>query len=66
MSARFSDTARSWCCLAARLLGWTPGEFWLATPAELVIALHDPDEPNIPAAPSRDCIARMMERDTNG
>lgn len=27
--------------LAARLLGWRPDEFWMATPAELAAALRD-------------------------
>jgi hypothetical protein len=46
--------------VAARLLGWRPGEFWGATPAEFAAALAPPD-----AAPplSRDDITRLMELD---
>ena len=32
---RFGNSATLLCGLAARVLGWRPGEFWAATPAEL-------------------------------
>lgn len=35
----FGDAAARLCGAAAMLLGWRPGEFWDATPAELAIAL---------------------------
>lgn len=62
----FAGAARRCCTLSARLLGWRPGEFWTATPAELALALADPCDPASPTLPSRDLIARMMERDTDG
>ena len=61
----FSDAATRWCACAARVLGWRPSEFWAATPAELAMALAAPDDaaPLIP--PTREAIARMMERDSD-
>lgn len=38
-TAKFADTARRLAHLAAVAMGWRPGEFWTATPAELVTAL---------------------------
>jgi hypothetical protein len=35
----FADMARRLAHLAAVAMGWRPGEFWAATPAELVTAL---------------------------
>lgn len=63
MSATFADAARRRCALSARLLGWRPAEFWAATPAELAMALADPDAPPLP---TRDLIARMMECNPDG
>jgi len=65
VTATFSDAAVRWCSLSARLLGWRPGEFWNATPAELAMALAAPDEAAVPPPPSREMIARMMERDAH-
>lgn len=39
MTARFGDAALRLCGVAARTLGWRPGHFWGATPAELAAAL---------------------------
>ena len=65
MSETFADVARHGCALSARLLGWRPQDFWQATPAELVMALAAPaDADALP--PTRETIARMMERDTHG
>jgi hypothetical protein len=61
----FAAVTRRWCPLAARLLGWRPDEFWRATPAELVLALADPDAAEAAMPPTREAIARMMERDEN-
>lgn len=66
MSATFADAARRCCALSARLLGWRPGEFWAATPAELAMALADPADPAAPPLPNRDLIARMMECNPDG
>ena len=65
MSDSFAATARRCNALAARLLGWRPDEFWRATPAELVLALADPDEIAATTPPTRETIARMMEHDAN-
>jgi Phage tail assembly chaperone protein, TAC len=35
----FSDSASRLAGLAGGLLGWRPGEFWAATPAELAVIL---------------------------
>lgn len=65
MSETFAGRAKASFPLAARLLGWRPDEFWRATPAELALALADPDGAESAAPPSREAIARMMERDDN-
>jgi hypothetical protein len=65
VSATFADAATRWCPLAARLLGWRPAEFWSATPAELRMALTTPADLACPSPPTRDLIARMMERDAD-
>lgn len=65
MSETFAAAARRWNGLAARLLGWRPYEFWQATPAELVMALADPDDAAAGQPPSREWITQMMERDSN-
>lgn len=60
MSERFGPAALRLCGIAAQLLGWRPGEFWAATPAELATALAPPDA----AVPlGRDDLARLMEQD---
>jgi len=65
MTPCFGDAAACWCALAARLLGWRPAEFWAATPAELAMALAAPEDSATPPPPSREMIARMMERDAH-
>lgn len=65
MSARFADAAARWAGLAAQVLGWRPAEFWSATPAELAMALAAPESLAAVPPPSRDTIARMMERDAH-
>lgn len=66
MTARFGDSALRWAGLAAQALGWRPAEFWAATPIELATALASPDDLTALPPPSREAIARMMERDANG
>lgn len=61
----FAEITPRWATLAARVLGWPPDTFWRATPSELATALADPEAP-ASAAPSREQIARMMERDRHG
>lgn len=65
MSARFADAAARWAGLAAQALGWRPAEFWTATPAELAMALAAPESLVAVPPPSRETIARMMERDAH-
>lgn len=40
----FGEGAVRLSSAAAMLLGWRPGEFWEATPAELTLALQVPGE----------------------
>jgi hypothetical protein len=47
--------------LAAQVLGWRPGEFWAATPAELALSLGATEAGEFP--PSRAEIFSMIERD---
>jgi uncharacterized phage protein (TIGR02216 family) len=42
MSERFGVAAARLCHVASVVLGWRPGEFWNATPAELRLALQAP------------------------
>ena len=60
MTDSFGAAALSLYGFAARLLGWGPGTFWEATPAELVTALT---QPGAPAALDRNDLTRMMEQD---
>jgi hypothetical protein len=46
--------------LAARVLGWRPGEFWAATPAELASALGVDEMAFEPVAGEE--LARLMAR----
>lgn len=65
MTERFGEAALRACALAARALGWRPGEFWSATPAELAACLVDPTTPA--AAPlGRSDLERLMESDPDG
>ena len=63
MNERFSEACLRCAGLAARALGWTPETFWNATPSEMLAALAPPLPANTP--PSRDEIARMIERDAH-
>lgn len=65
MSVAFADVAPRWAALAAQVLGWRPAEFWNATPAELAMALAAPESLAAVPPPSRETIARMMERDAD-
>lgn len=57
----FAESAARLAGLAARGLGWRPGEFWTATPAELALSLGV-DEP-AEAPPSRGELMTMIERE---
>ncbi len=61
MTPHFAPGAVRLAGLAARLLGWRPGEFWSATPAELAMTLALPGQPGGPL--SRSEFNQMMERD---
>lgn len=62
MTEGFGPHAMRLFALAARALGWRPGEFWSATPAELAGALAPLGE--APGAPlARTDLVKMMERD---
>ena len=70
MTTRFADGARRLAGLVPRTLGWRPGEFWQATPAELAAILaafrqvQDEREGGQPL--SRAELASLMERDLHG
>jgi hypothetical protein len=66
VTSDFSDAATRWCGLAVRLLGWRPGDFWSSTPTELVMSLSSPADSSSLSLPSREMIARLMERDADG
>ena len=62
MNARFAEGAARLAALAGQGLGWRPGEFWAATPAELAVILA----PTIPGAAgplTRAECARLLEQD---
>lgn len=59
--ALFGPGALRLCAIAARGLGWRPGEFWQATPAELAAAFGPLGEGT--ANLSRSDLTHMMEHD---
>ena len=63
-SEGFAAAALPLAALAARALGWRPGEFWAATPAELAMCLADPAAPA--AAMDRIELNRLLERESDG
>jgi uncharacterized phage protein (TIGR02216 family) len=60
----FSGAARRAAHVAAAVLGWRPGEFWAATPAELVTALGLDDAPQSRADANK--LAALMEAFPDG
>jgi len=58
----FSECAARLAGLAGMLLGWRPGEFWDATPAELAAILA----PAAPSVASADDLARLKEKFPDG
>lgn len=64
MSEDFSTGAGRAAIAAMQHLGWSPEQFWTATPAELRLALGPVD--NSATAPSRAEIEKMIERDRDG
>ncbi|MBA4163701.1 MAG: phage tail assembly chaperone [Erythrobacter sp.] len=65
MTRRFSQELPALVSLAARLLHWRPHEFWSATPAELAMALIDPQAIQAQLI-TRQTIEQLMERERNG
>lgn len=60
MTERFGDAAARLCNAAGLLLGWRPGEFWDATPAELALAFQAPGDAL--GAPDRTTIEALRRR----
>lgn len=60
MNGRFGPGAARFFSVASRVLAWRPGEFWAATPAELIGALKLPSDDT---AFSREELNQLMERD---
>lgn len=60
----FAASAARLAGLAARALGWRPGEFWAATPAELALSLT-PDEPADAPPPSRAELLTLIAKDAD-
>lgn len=61
----FAECAARLAGLVPRLLGWRPGDFWNATPAELAAIFTATDEPA--AAPlTRGELTALMEQDRHG
>lgn len=65
MSDCFAAGAGRLAGLAPRALGWRPGEFWDATPAELaaILAAGDSDAPE---PLSRAELTALLERERHG
>ena len=61
----FADGARRLAGLVPRALGWPPGEFWNATPAELAAILAPADDAGGEPL-SRAELISLMERDCHG
>jgi len=61
MTHAFGPGASRLAGLAARLLGWRPGEFWAATPAELAAVLTPVTAAAQPLG--RSDLNRLMERE---
>ena len=58
-AGRFAEAAARLAGLAGALIGWRPGEFWSATPAELaaILGVLAPEEERATA----DDLQRLME-----
>lgn len=66
-SERFADAALAAGRTACAGLGWRPGEFWDATPAELAMALEGlVGVRGEAAALGRGELGQMMERNPDG
>lgn len=65
MTPTFAEGARRLAGLVSRVLGWRPGEFWSATPAELAAILAPTDDAGGEPL-SRAEMTTLMERDRHG
>jgi uncharacterized phage protein (TIGR02216 family) len=65
VSDAFAGGAVRLAGLVPRLLGWTPGQFWSATPAELA-AILGPNEAGGERSLSRAELDHMLERESHG
>jgi len=65
VSPSFADGARRLAGLVPRALGWRPGEFWQATPAELA-AILEPADASDGAPLGRAELTALMEHDGHG
>lgn len=65
MSERFAASAARLAGTAGAVLGWRPGEFWAATPAELA-AIFDALNPPSETPPDGDVLARLQEQFPDG
>jgi|GEM_PF-206862 hypothetical protein len=62
----FQTTASRLAGLAGVLLGWRPGEFWGATPAELLCVLQALDGGETVTGAGMSDVARLMEMFPDG
>lgn len=62
----FTDSAARLAGMAGALLGWSPDQFWHATPAELGAVLNALAGDAAPPPPTRDEIAQLMEAFPDG
>jgi hypothetical protein len=60
MTERFADSVARLAGLTGAMLGWRPGEFWAATPAELAV-IFAALAPRGEAPASTDVIAQLQE-----
>lgn len=65
MSQSFGAGLDRLCALAARYLGWRPGDFWTATPDELHACLSDPAM-RAARPVTRADIQQLLERESDG
>ncbi|WP_432201701.1 phage tail assembly chaperone [Erythrobacter sp. W53] len=62
MSEHFAEAVAEVFGHAAQHLGWTPGTFWQATPAELEMAMRPAGQHNT-APPTREHIMQLIKQD---
>lgn len=65
MTDKFARLAERLAGIVPLTLGWRPGDFWDATPAELT-TIFTPLTENAEPSLSRDELTALMERDAHG